>query len=129
MVAQEARRQYEAEFDAEAQLLLGDVLAIVVERFGMVAGEAKSALGAAIAAHEKRFRLRTPLQATIVRNKSCDPMNSCTSSSGGGSAAAPRRTSGSRLIALIIAAAAAPADALVVRAKWARSSTRLVAIG
>jgi|LauGreDrversion4_1035100.scaffolds.fasta_scaffold11673_4 hypothetical protein len=56
MVAQEARRQYEAEFDAEAQLLLGDVLAIVVERFGMVAGEAKSALGAAIAAHEKRFR-------------------------------------------------------------------------
>ena len=27
MVAQEARRQYEAEFDAEAQLLLGDVLA------------------------------------------------------------------------------------------------------
>ena len=56
MVAQEARRQYEADFDAEAQLLLGDVLAIVVERFGMVAQEAKVALGAAIASHAKRFR-------------------------------------------------------------------------
>lgn len=56
MVAQEARRQYEADFDAEAQLLLGDVLAIVVERFGMVAREAKVALGAAIASHAKRFR-------------------------------------------------------------------------
>ena len=56
MVAQEARRQYEADFDAEAQLLLGDVLAIVVERFGMVAQEAKVALSTAIASHVKRFR-------------------------------------------------------------------------
>ena len=66
MVAQEARRQYEADFDAEAQLLLGDVLAIVVERFGMVAQEAKVALSTAIASHVKRFRALAEAPCRVI---------------------------------------------------------------